>query len=276
LSRDSIEKMLEIDNVIQYVNYLDFECSTCRRFNRGWQCCGQFAPFLYMYHTLLYENEFEMLYENRFGQNNVAKPSQLYNIANVFYKMFTGYADDNFEYNQMRDNIQDLYNTDVPNHINNLKFWARKYPDRQLCETNEEELALDNGKSYLILLTNGHGAGHYCYVYRYNNDVILCDSWSHESQARGAVLRIMKHDEFIKCVSRINQLFKDLSNPRQYDYDVRIDEDQMLFDALLYNFILDSLFLVPYNTIDIKKGKQTFYNNDLYYVVFIDPLQVQH
>jgi len=274
-SRDSIHKLLELNNVIQYINYLDFECSNCRRFNRGWECCGQFAPFIYMYHTLLYEKDFEARYKNRFGQNNIGKPSQIYNIANVFYKMFTGYANDNLDYNQMRDNVQDLYNTDVPNHVDNLKFWTRQYPDRQLCETNEDDLALDNNTSYLILLTDGHGAGHYCYVYRYNDDVILCDSWSHESDSRTPVIRIMKHDEFIKCVAKINVLFKDLTNPRQY-YDAD-DDDQMLYDTLLYNFILDSLFLVPYNPFDIKKGKQSFlYDNDLIFVAFIEPQQVYY
>ena len=278
LSSDTINKMVEIDHTILYIDHLDFECSSCRRFNRGWQCCGQFAPFLYMYHTLLYENEFEARYKNRFGQDNNGKPSQIYNIANVFYKMFTGYANDNLDYNQMRDNVQDLYNTDVPNHVDNLKFWTRQYPDRQLCETNEDDLALDNNTSYLILLTNGHSTGHYCYVYRDNDDVIICDSWSHESDARPPVIRIMKHDEFIKCVAKINELFKDLTNPRQYYHDTTNDDDQMLYDILLYNFILDALFLVPYNPIDIKKGKQTFYydNNDLYFVAFIDPQQVDY
>jgi hypothetical protein len=231
-----------------------------------------------MYHILLYENEFEARYKNRFGQDNNGKPSQIYNIANVFYKMFTGYANDNLDYNQMRDNVQDLYNTDVPNHVDNLKFWTRQYPDRQLCETNEDDLALDNNTSYLILLTNGHSTGHYCYVYRDNDDVIICDSWSHESDARPPVIRIMKHDEFIKCVAKINELFKDLTNPRQYYHDTTNDDDQMLYDILLYNFILDALFLVPYNPIDIKKGKQTFYydNNDLYFVAFIEPQQIHY
>jgi hypothetical protein len=215
LSRDTIHKMLEIEHIIQYINNLEFECSTCHRFNRGWQCCGQFAPFIYMYHILLYENEFETLYKDRFGQNDVEKPSQIYNMANVFYKMFIGYANDSFDYNQMRDNIQDLYNTDVPNHVNNLEFWTRQYPDRELCETNEADLALDNNTSYLILLTDGYNAGHYCYVYRCNDDIILCDSWSHESDERFPVIRIMKHDEFIKCISQINILFKDLKNPMQ-------------------------------------------------------------
>jgi hypothetical protein len=49
----------------------------------------------------------------------------------------------------------------------------------------------------------------------------------------------------------------------------------MLYDTLLYNFILDSLFLIPYNPIDIRKGKQTFLrDNDLLFVAFIDPQQV--
>lgn len=270
LSRDTIHKMLEIDHTIQYINHLDFECSSCRRFNRGWECCGQFAPFLYMYHILLYENEFETRYKDRFGQNGVAKPSQIYNIANVFYKMFTGYAGDDYDYNQMRDNIQDLYGTNVPNHIEKLDFWIRRYPDKQIYEINETFLALDNGKSYLILLTDGYGTEHYCYVYRHNDDVILCDSWAHQSDQRSSVLRIMKHDEFIKCVAKINELCRFLHSPKEaYEND-----DELLHDMLLYNFILDALFLIPYNPIDIKKGRQTFYGNDLYYIAFIDPKQV--
>jgi hypothetical protein len=52
----------------------------------------------------------------------------------------------------------------------------------------------------------------------------------------------------------------------------------MLYDVLLYNFILDALFLVPYDPIDIKKGKQSFFydNNDLFFVAFIDPQQVDY
>jgi hypothetical protein len=81
----------------------------------------------------------------------------------------------------------------------------------------------------------------------------------------------MKHDEFIKCVAKINELCRFLHSPKEaYEND-----DELLHDMLLYNFILDALFLIPYNTIDIKKGRQTFYGNDLYYVAFIDPKQVE-
>ena len=39
----------------------------------------------------------------------------------------------------MRDNIQDLYGTNVPNHIEKLGFWIRRYPDKQIYEINENE-----------------------------------------------------------------------------------------------------------------------------------------
>jgi len=42
-------------------------------------------------------------------------------------------------------------------------------------------------------------------------------------------------------------------------------------ELLLYNFIMDSLFLVPYNLNDIKKGQQTFKPNELVYFTIVDP-----
>ena len=42
-------------------------------------------------------------------------------------------------------------------------------------------------------------------------------------------------------------------------------------ELLLYNFIMDSLFLVPYNLNDIKNGAQTFQPNELVYFTVVDP-----
>jgi hypothetical protein len=257
LSNDIIHKLLEIDNVINYVTYLDSECSSCIRFNRSWKCCGQFAPFIYMYHFLLYENKYETYYKNRFGQTGLKKPSQVYNIANVFYKMFTGYANNTIEYNQMRDDIRVMYNTNIPNHFDSLRFWSLDYFDE-----------LENNKSYLLLLTNKNNVAHYCYIYIQEPYVILCDSWSHDSDKRGPISRIINYSEFIKCITKINTLY----NKMMVHIDSDTDYSKLL---LLYNFILDSLFLVPYNKSDIDDSTVTFYR-ELYYVTIIDPKQVRY
>jgi hypothetical protein len=52
--------------------------------------------------------------------------------------------------------------------------------------------------------------------------------------------------------------------------DLDTDYSKLL---LLYNFILDSLFLVPYNKSDIDDSTVNFYR-ELYYVAIIDPKQV--
>ncbi len=257
LSNEIIHKLLEIHNVVNYVTYLDSDCSSCIRFNRSWKCCGQFAPFIYMYHFLLYENKYETYYKNRFGQTGLKKPSQVYNIANVFYKMFTGYANNTIEYNQMRNDIQDMYNTDIPNHFDSLRFWSLDYFDE-----------LENNKSYLMLLTNKNNVAHYCYIYIQEPYVILCDSWSHDSDKRGPVSRIINYSEFIKCITKINTLY----NKMMVHIDLDTDYSKLL---LLYNFILDSLFLVPYNKSDIDDSTVNFYR-ELYYVTIIDPKQVRY
>lgn len=255
LSNKIIHKLLEIDNVVNYVTNLDYECSSCIKFNRSWRCCGQFAPFIYMYHFLLYENKYETRYKNRFGQNDLNKPSQVYNIANVFYKMFTGYAHNTIEYNQMRNDIHDMYSTDIPNHFDSLNFWALDYFDK-----------LKNNTSYLLLLTNKDNVAHYSFIYIQEPYVILCDSWSHDSDKRGPISRIINYSDFIKCITKINTLY----NKMMVHIDLDSDYSKLL---LLYNFILDSLFLIPYNKSDIDDSTVNFYR-ELYYVTIIDPQQV--
>ena len=49
----------DINIISKYIADLDYECSNCFNFNRGWVCCGQFAPYMYIYTTLLYDNEYE-------------------------------------------------------------------------------------------------------------------------------------------------------------------------------------------------------------------------
>ena len=49
------------------------------------------------------------------------------------------------------------------------------------------------------------------------------------------------------------------------------DKENLL---LFYNFIIDSLFLVPYDEEDITDGKQSFYIENLSYVAVIDPNKI--
>lgn len=256
LSNKIIRKLLEIDNIASYITNLDYECSSCKNFNRGWVCCGQFAPFLYMYYFLLYENNYETHYKNKFDQSDLQKPSQIYNIANVFYKMFTGYADTTDEYNRLRNKLLDMYNTNIPNHIEYINYW------------NLEDFNLNNHTSYLMLLTNDENVAHYCYIYRQDTYVILCDSWSHRSDKRNYTPRIMNYSDFIKCITKINKLYHKMM--------VYIDSDRDYSKLLmLYNFILDSLFLVPYNKSDIDNSEVNFYRN-LFYIAIIDPQKVRN
>ncbi len=73
------------------------------------------------------------------------------------------------------------------------------------------------------------------------------------------VLRVMEYNEFMDSIVKINGLFnKSLTT---------ISKEELL----LYNFIMDSLFLVPYNLNDIKNGAQTFQPNELVYFTIVDP-----
>jgi hypothetical protein len=150
-----------------------------------------------------------------------------------------------------------MYNTNIPNHFDSLRFWSLDYFDE-----------LENNTSYLMLLINKNNVAHYCYIYIQEPYVILCDSWSHDSDKRGPISRIINYSEFIKCITKINTLY----NKMMVHIDLDTDYSKLL---LLYNFILDSLFLVPYNKSDIDDSTVNFYR-ELYYVTIIDPKQVRY
>ena len=71
----------------------------------------------------------------------------------------------------------------------------------------------------------------------------------------------MDFNEFIKCIIKINTL---------YITDTDITDEILL----LYNFIIDALFLVPYSKEHINQGKQSFTERDLSYIVVIDPNKI--
>lgn len=251
----------QIDELAYYISSLDYNCSNCHKFNRGWTCCGQFAPFIYIYSFLLLEGNYDR-YKDKFGYTNKTKKSvQIYNIAIVFYKIFTSYARKDPIYIEHRQNIGDRYGIDIPNIYDNLDFWLDTETANLGFHIDPNLLHFENNKSYLILLSNNYSDKHFCYIYRCINYIIICDSWS-DYYKRLPITRMMEYDEFIKCIIKINTLY--ISYKRTNSID----------DLLLYNFIIDSLFLVPYNREHINNAVQSFSHEELSYIVVVDPNKI--
>jgi hypothetical protein len=74
----------------------------------------------------------------------------------------------------------------------------------------------------------------------------------------------MEYDEFINCIVKINNLYK------SHEEGTGNISDELL----LYNFIIDSLFLVPYDEKHISIGQQSFSEINLSYIVVIDPNKI--
>ena len=70
----------------------------------------------------------------------------------------------------------------------------------------------------------------------------------------------MEYDEFINCIVKINNLYKSHEEGSGNISD----------ELLLYNFIIDSLFLVPYSEGHISIGQQSFSEINLSYIAVID------
>jgi hypothetical protein len=256
-----ISKASQIDDVATYISTFDFNCSSCIEFNRSWACCGQFAPFMYIYSFFLFEEGNYDRYKDKFGHTDKIETNiQVDNIAKVFYKIFSGYATGNPKYIEHRQNVGDLYGVDIPDVNENLDFWLDIDKNIFRIHTNPSFLSFENNKSYLILLNNNHeGIKHFCFIYRCNNYIIICDSWT-DYHSRMRITRIMEYDEFINCIVKINNLYKSHEEGSGNISD----------ELLLYNFIIDSLFLVPYSEGHISIGQQSFSEINLSYIAVID------
>jgi hypothetical protein len=251
-----IAAVSKIDKLANYISSIDFNCSSCSDFNRGWICCGQFAPFMYIYSFLLLEDNYDK-YINKYGRPTPFRiedvDPMVYNIANVFYKIFSGYASDDPTYKKHRTDVKKIYDLEIPDVYENLKYWKM------------ESFEFENNKSYLVLLCDDDGPSHFFYIYRCDDYIIICDSWSEHYIDRMPITRIVEYTEFSKYIKRINNLYNLLTRDKVSD-----KENLLLF----YNFIIDSLFLVPYDEEDIADGKQSFYIENLSYVAVIDPNKI--
>lgn len=265
-SFDSPVNFDDINRVKDIVNNSDFRCSLCSGFNRGWNCCGQFAPFFLIYYYFLHELSYNgVKYEFddffvllRFSQGRPTQVEWLKNIAMGFYKMFTGYGASNattgYLYLQTRAQINQTSNTNIPSIHDNSGYW--------LANTTE---LVDETSNLFVLQTRGGGIAHFGYIRRRGNNVIICDSWTHDigfydnnsrwiqrKGSRPAVTRVIKYQDYLYAVQKINSLCAII--PTEHPDN----KNKLLF---MYNFIMNSLFLIPYHNDSIQYVDFTF-NDD--------------
>lgn len=253
---NSLQIADDIDNISAYITHLDEECSNCQRFNRGWVCCGQFAPYLYTYFNLIFDDKYKNFIKPFNLQLTNQKQSNIYDIATVFYKVFTAYGIDDLHYHTIIDKIQDDYSISIPNVNDNDSFWYKPYKS-----IYSESDFLDN-TSYIINIIDGSHVYHYSFIHRCNNYIIISDSWSGNQGKRFPVTRIVPIEVFIKCLNKLNSIY---DNRNIYGNEEAKDE------LLLYNFIIDALFLVPYYNENIAKSKQVFNIDNISELRIVDP-----
>jgi hypothetical protein len=116
-----IDIAYNINAIANYLKNIDNICSSCDRYNRNWICCGRFAPYMYMYFYLLFENNFDT-YKLKHGFTEL-KQYQIYNFATVFYKVITGYAFFDKKYRGIMYNLEKNHNIKIPSHNDDPEFW---------------------------------------------------------------------------------------------------------------------------------------------------------
>jgi hypothetical protein len=254
---DCLQIADDIDNISGYITNLDEECSGCQKFNRGWVCCGQFAPYLYTYFNLIFDDKYEKFIEPFNSQLTNQKQNKILDIATVFYKVFTGYGLDDPDYHTIINKIKHNYKVSIPNVNDDDSFWYKPYKS-----IYSESDFLDN-TSYIINIIDGIHVYHYSFIHRCNNYIIIADSWSSGNIGkRFPITRIVSIEIFIKCLNKLNSTY---DNRNIYGNEEAQDE------LLLYNFIMDALFLVPYYNKNIAKSKQTFNLNNVSELRIVNP-----
>jgi hypothetical protein len=240
-------------NVISnYLKNIDNVCSSCYTYNRGWDCCGRFAPYMYMYFYLLIENNFDN-YKLKHGFTEL-KQYQMYKFATVFYKVITGYASYDEKYSDLISYLDVNYNVRIPTHNDNPDFWY-------LPENNYNDSTFENNKSYMVNLCRNYETAHHFFIFRCNDYIIICDSWRNSSISREPITRIFKIDVFLYCINYINHVYSNMMNFKSSErrgYNKK------------YNICMDSLFLIPYVNKQITGNKFSFPQYELYEIRVID------
>lgn len=245
---ESLKAAVDINELAKYIIQLDYECSGCQRFNRGWVCCGQFAPFLFIYFILSPINRYKY-FKQKYNFDIVEnEKSGIFDVATVFYKAFTGYGFDDSLYHTTLDELRTQTGVSIPSVRDDENFWYEPYIE------SYTDKSFSDGVSYLINIVDGSNVSHFSFIYRAGNYIIICDSWASSPGIRLPVTRVVPIGEFIKSLNMLNSIYDN-----RYTYSI----DELKTEMLLYNFIMDALFMVPYYPENIKEGLQSFNINDL-------------
>lgn len=252
------EKIIDIHEIQKYITTnLTTTCSTCDSYNRGWVCCGQFAPYMFIYHYFLYEQDvdFRVFYSRLGGVQDVMK-RQLYRMAVAFYKTFTGYGAFDLPYMQVQDSIP------IPNIHRNPSYWLDYLHNNELVEN----------KGYLYVLYDvsyPNTIYHFGFIYRVDDYVIICDSWTHDYGSRPPVTRTIDYNDYLDIVNNINRLCNQIQN-NSYT------EEQKTELLIMYNYMMNSLFIIPYNYNEtyIHDDTLTFPENKLAKFHIVNPARI--
>jgi hypothetical protein len=262
---DCFDAAYNVNAIANYLKNIDNVCSSCYAYNRGWNCCGRFAPYMYMYFYLLIENNFDN-YKLKHGFTELKqgftelKQYQMYKFATVFYKVITGYASYDERYSGLISNLDIMYNVRIPTHNDSPDFWY-------LPENTYNDKTFENNKSYMVNLCRNFETAHHFFIFRCNNYIIICDSWKSLSVGREPITRIFEINVFLYCINYINHVYSNMMHFRSSErrgYNKK------------YNICMDALFLIPYVNKQITGNKFSFPQYELYEVRVIDRKKINY
>jgi len=256
ISNDCLNVTYDIVTIANYLKNIDSTCSYCPSFNRTWNCCGLFAPYMYIYFYLLSENRLQEFSFNLYLHGS--KQENLYKIATVFYKVITGYGESDERYKAITYKLYDKYGIDIPSHNRDPEFWylpCEKYNDN----------TFKNNTSYMLNLCDGTATAHHFFIYRCNDDITMSDSWSSGDTSRGPITRVFPLKKFIECINFITYVY--------HNMHTFLEEDKKNVSKV-YNIYMDLLFLIPYLDKQIEGNKFSFPKHRLYEIRIVDPYTI--
>jgi hypothetical protein len=242
-----------VNAIANYLKNIDNVCSSCDRYNRSWECCGRFAPYMYMYFYLLIEKNFDA-YKLKHGFTIGSKQYQIYQIATVFYKVITGYAHYDERYSDLISDLDVNHGVSIPTHNDSPDFWY-------LPEDFYNNKTFENNKSYMVNVCRNFETSHHFFIFRCEKYIIVCDSWANKNSTRGPITRIFELDSFLYCINFINHVYFNMDN---------FDSDEKKSYNKKYNIIMDALFLIPYTANQIKGNAFSFPKKGLHQIKVID------
>jgi len=256
VSNEFLNVTYDIITIANYLKDIDSTCSYCPSFNRTWNCCGLFAPYMYIYFYLLSENKLEQFSFNLYL--NGTKQKNLYKLATVFYKIITGYGDRDERYKLIINNLYKKYGIYIPSHNKDPEFWY-------LPSQTYDENTFKNNTSYMLNLCHGTSTAHHFFIYRYNDNIIISDSWASKNTYRGPITRIFSLKKFLECINFITYIYHNIRNILEKDRKNATKK---------YNIYMDLLFLIPYSDKQIEGNKFTFSTYNLYKIRIVDPYTI--